>query len=305
MESQAMSKNSHKVGGKYTTNEGYFIEIIEYFTSHNCTVQFEDGTTIFNKQYGDIKRGRISKPKNRIGEKSITNEGYEIEITEYFGCNNCTVKFNDGHVVKKVSYGVFLKGEVKNVFHPSVFNIGYFGEGVYNSTTHKKLYRAWQSMLTRCYDEKSRHIFPTYINCTVVSRWLSFQNFAHWHKENFKIYMEEWCLDKDILQKRNRIYSPETCCFVPREINLLFIKSDKVRGKYPIGVRKSGDFYQANMAKNGTEEYLGTFRDPKKAFECYKIEKEKYIKEVADKWRGKITEQVYEAMINYKVEIID
>ncbi len=51
--------------------------------------------------------------------------------------------------------------------------------------------------------------------------------------------------------------------------------------------------------------HLGSFSTPEEAFEAYKTAKEEYIKEVADKWRGQITEQVYHAMYNYKVEIID
>ena len=42
-----------------------------------------------------------------------------------------------------------------------------------------------------------------------------------------------------------------------------------------------------------------------KFMKFHKTAKEAYIKEVADKWRGQITEQVYEAMYNYKVEIDD
>jgi hypothetical protein len=44
------------------------------------------------------------------------------------------------------------------------------------------------------------------------------------------------CLDKDILHKGNKIYSPEYCIFVTQDINKLFIKCNKSRGKHPIGV---------------------------------------------------------------------
>jgi len=51
--------------------------------------------------------------------------------------------------------------------------------------------------------------------------------------------------------------------------------------------------------------YLGLFDTPKEAFQAYKTAKEKYIKEVADKWKDQITEQAYQAMYRYKVEITD
>ena len=37
----------------------------------------------------------------------------------------------------------------------------------------------------------------------------------------------------------------------------------------------------------------------------YKLEKEKYIKEVADKWKDNIDIMVYEALMNYEVSIYD
>lgn len=47
------------------------------------------------------------------------------------------------------------------------------------------------------------------------------------------------------------------------------------------------------------------FDTAEEAFEVYKNEKEDYIKKLADKWNGKITEKAYQAMYNYKVEITD
>ena len=43
-------------------------------------------------------------------------------------------------------------------------------------------------------------------------------------------------MDKDILVKHNKIYSPDTCMFVPQTINNLFVKNNKNRGKSVIGI---------------------------------------------------------------------
>ena len=118
--------------------------------------------------------------------------------------------------------------------------------------------------------------------------------------------MQGWELDKDILIKGNKVYSPETCCFVPQEINCLFTNCKSVRGKYPIGVTKTvNGKYKARINKNGDRIDLGLFDTPEEAFQVYKIAKELHIKEVADKWRGQITEPCYEAMYAYEVEITD
>ena len=119
-------------------------------------------------------------------------------------------------------------------------------------------------------------------------------------------------LDKDILKKGNKVYSPETCIFVPRRINSLFIKSDKARGRYPIGVtlRKDNGKYRSQCDVQYEEEprkqiQLGQFDTPEEAFYAYKQFKENYIKEVADIYKPYIPEKLYEAMYRYEVEIDD
>ncbi len=47
------------------------------------------------------------------------------------------------------------------------------------------------------------------------------------------------------------------------------------------------------------------FNTFEEAFQAYKIAKEEYIKEVANKWKGRITEQTYIALYNWKIEITD
>lgn len=197
----------------------------------------------------------------------------------------------------------------KNLLFPTVCGIGYLGIGVYNVKENgdtTKAYKVWSSMLHRAYSSKYKNKFLTYMYCTVITEWKCFQNFAKWHEENFNPEtMQEWELDKDILIKRNKIYSPETCCFVPKEINYLFVKRDKVRGNLPIGVSKSGKKYMSRLNKNGKLIYLGTFDTIGEAFQAYKTAKEDYIKEVADKWKPFIALQTYYAMYNYKIEITD
>lgn len=103
----------------------------------------------------------------------------------------------------------------------------------------------------------------------------------------------------------NKIYSPKTCCIVPREINTLFLKRESSRGDWPIGVYKKRKKFSACISSKIKNIGLGTFNTPDEAFQAYKVAKEKYIKQVADKWKGKIDERVYEAMYNYEVEITD
>ncbi len=123
----------------------------------------------------------------RVGEKHTTNEGYEVEIIEYFDSRNCTIIFNDKK--KSIRYGVrytdIKLGKVKNFYHPSVCEIGYLGEGIFNTTNSENVFYRWASMLERCYKAGSYDKHPTYRDVTVCEDWKCFQNFAKWHKENY------------------------------------------------------------------------------------------------------------------------
>ncbi len=239
---------------------------------------------------------------NRIGENHTTNEGYKVEIVEYINKRNCSVKIGD-IVISEVEYVNIKKGKVKNPYHKSVYDVGYFGVGIYNTIIHKKHYKIWKHILGRCYNELEQEKQPTYKGCSVAKEWHNFQNFAKWYDENC---IEDFHLDKDILIKGNRVYSPETCCFVPHEINILFKKKSLKRVALPIGVSelKGGKFY-SRVNKSGDTLFLGYFNTPEEAFQAYKIEKEAEIKRVADKWKCLILTCTYEAMYNYQVEITD
>lgn len=295
-----------KVGETKISNEGYLITIIRYVNSSNIDVQFEDGTVVKSVYYSNFTAGSVRKPVNRVGEKYITNEGYEIEIIEYFNYKNCTTRFKSGFILKDVMYGNIITGSVSNPYHPSVFGVGYIGVGVHKTSykgNKEVLYDKWYKMLERAYCLKYKEKHPTYKNVTVCEEWHNFQNFAEWYYSNYNSdYMKWWELDKDILIRGNKIYSPETCCFVPQEINKLLSKPSKCR-KYPTGVHLSFGKYQAVCGMGKKQKSLGTFDTPEEAFQAYKIAKEDYIKEVANKWRYLINTKVYEILMNYEIEM--
>lgn len=187
----------------------------------------------------------------------------------------------------------------KDLYEPTSYNIGYLGEGLYRPKHNKRMYDAWRGIFRRSNDKIFQNNQTTYIGCTVDERWHNFQVFAKWYEKN---YVEGWHLDKDILQKGNKIYSPETCCFVPQEVNCLLTKTNAKRGEYPIGVRVNiKGFFVARV----NSRHVGTFITVEEAFQAYKTAKERCIKEVADKWKELITEECYQALNNYKVEITD
>ena len=198
------------------------------------------------------------------------------------------------------------------------FGVGVTGQGEYSHLVrningkHTKVYSVWHDMLGRCYNKKYQEKKPTYIGCTVCEEWHNFQNFAKWYEENYyEVNNEEMALDKDILIKGNKIYSPQTCIFVPKRINSLFINAKGRRGNYPIGVSwiERDRVFRSYCSKyiNGKNKniYLGSYHSIEEAFMAYKNFKEKYIKEVADEYKNLIPIELYKALNRYKVEITD
>lgn len=244
---------------------------------------------------------------NRIGEKHSILQGYEVEIVEYRGCYDVDVKTNNGNIFT-VQYGHLIKGKVKNPYHPFIWGVGFLGVGRYKSKVggkSAKAYITWRNMLERAYSEEYHTKSPAYKDVTVCTEWHNFQNFAQWYNENWKEYMEGWHIDKDILIKGNKVYSPETCCLVPNEINSFFVKGKSRRGCYLIGVSKNYGKFMVSCNFDKKIKNLGYFDSELEAFQVYKNFKENLAKKLANKWQEQITEDVYNVVYNYKVEIYD
>lgn len=244
----------------------------------------------------------MAKIKNRIGEKYFFNDGSFMEIIECFNAKNITVIFDDKTIVKNKNYDNFCKGAISNPLSKTVNNIGYLGFGTYKATSHQ--YDRWRKIFERCYDLNKLKDNTSYIGCSVHPDWHNFQNFATWFDEN---YVEGFQIDKDILFKGNKIYGPETCCFVPQEINNLFAKSKSIRGNTFIGVSyiPKTKKYWSSIKIDGKKIDLGRYDDEMEAFLVYKKAKEENIKAKAEKFKNKITIECYNSLINYKVEISD
>lgn len=269
-----------------------------------------------------ISKKEIEKQKQeRLGEENKNKFGTLMKIIEYNNATNIIVEFQDEHRYKILTrYSDFKNGNVKNPYDKSVYNIGYLGEGKYKVSENRKItkqYNVWSNVLQRCYDPYIINKYITYKDCYVCEEWHNFQNFAKWwDKYIYDCNGEQMALDKDILIKGNKIYSPDTCLIVPQRINTLFIKRDKSRGEYPIGVSpyyyngcESLTVHCGILNKNGTKisKTLGYFplSEPFHAFYTYKQFKENYIKQVADEYKDLIPTKLYEAMYKYEVEIND
>lgn len=236
---------------------------------------------------------------DRCGEIIFDNYGVAMKIINYKNNKDIIIEFQDEHKYKKrTTYEAFKNKRIKNPYRKSFYGIGYIGDGKYNISS--KYGSLWSNMLARCYHRESEKNY--YQICEVSKEWLNFQTFAKWCDDNYK---KGWFLDKDILKKGNKLYSPNNCRFVPREINNLFTNRRNFRGDYPIGVSKHKDKYTAQCNVKGVRTTLGVFDNVEDAFLCYKNNKEKEIKRLANKYKDVIPHDVYISMINWTIDIND
>ena len=241
-----------------------------------------------------------------VGDVFETNECGSCVVDDYINSSNIKVRFEDGYEAM-CQASQLRNGQVRNPYYPIIYGVGFCGKGIYSKTSYPRIYSIWNNMLTRCYSEISQIKNPTYIGCTVDESWHNFQNFAHDYLQMVGSDLD-WQLDKDILFKGNKIYSKETCCLVPKNINTLLTKSDAVRGITLIGVEfdsRYKDSYIAKCSINGKWTSLGRFATELLAFEAYKEYKEIEIKRVANAYKNQLDLRVHKALIAYNVEITD
>ena len=311
-----------RLGKINTTKDGEKIKIIKYNNTNDIIVQFIDHDEYIIKQtaWRYFLKGNIRNPirndkKERTGLLSYNYQGCLMKIIEYNSYNNIIVEFQDEYKTKvKSKYCYFENGQIKNPYYPSVYGVGITGN---KCNVSSKEYRTWQKMLQRSCNENFKNNNPSYKDVTCCKEWLLYENFYEWlhSQENFDKWLngERWAVDKDILIKGNKIYSPKTCCLVPQNVNSLFTKREKQRGELPIGVmlHKNKTQYVAccgnQFIKNLEYSYLGAFTTPEDAFYEYKKEKERIIKKTAEIEYEKmnITKCCYDAMMKYEVEITD
>lgn len=216
------------------------------------------------------------------------------------GSAEVTIEFQDKNKYQRnTTYNNFNIGKIANPYDRTVFGIGYLGIGGYMAKVNNRLtdeYNSWKNLLARCYSDKYRYLHKTYEDCFMCDDWLNFQNYAAWYYNNWYDLSEgRMHIDKDILIKNNKLYSPETCLVVPQRINMLFIKhSNKDNLPSGISLTKSGKYHSSYNGKP-----LGNFRTLEEAVDKHDAAKRIHIKELVDDYDNKLPNNVISALLNW------
>lgn len=250
--------------------------------------------------------GRLTLDEFILKSKAVHGNKYDYSNVVYNNCKENVCVTCPIHGAFYVSPDNHYRGRgcpICRYDRPHVVVDG-FKKDLDGTLATDKSYALWHSMINRCYSDKAHVKSPSYNGVNICNEWRIFSTFKSWFDKH---YVDGWALDKDILVKGNREYAPDKCCFVPQEINSLLCSSSKRRGIYPIGVtlhKQTGKF-RADVSTGDKKKYLGLFQSTEEAFAAYKTAKESYIKILAKKWKDKLECHVYEALLNYKVEITD
>ena len=256
--------------------------------------------------------------KIKVGDTFKSNVCNTFTVTEVKNQESIMIKFNDdiGHEML-VSSGRIKDKTIKNPYFPKIFNKGYFGVGKYCSrnkvngkwTTQTKEYHAWINMLSRCYD-------PNYI-CTkagqecysgvqVSDSWLNFQLFAEWYcikisELKLKSPDTKFVLDKDLLSASNKIYSAETCCLIPEELNSLIVnRLSRNNTKKLSSIRKcKTGTYSITISLNKKPTTFSGYKTENECFDLYLRNKEKELNNSIEKYKSVLSEKVYLALLEY------
>lgn len=120
---------------------------------------------------------------------------------------------------------------------------------------------------SRCNNSKPNYK-KAYMDCSVCHDWLFFDRFYKWAKDNYyEVDGQVMCIDKDLMVEGNTVYSPETCCFLPNDINVALM-------------------YSRNNNTN----------------KAYIRRKTRHLKELANKYKDQLPEKVYNRLMEFDFE---
>lgn len=200
-----------------------------------CICNCECGNENYHVRASDLRKaiscgcvksgnGKIRLDKNRqklVNKVYNTNNYGTYRIIDYHDKSHVRIKFTATGFETIVTVSQIYSGEIKDPYMPLGYG-QYIGVGVYKTHDCNQKstfeYKKWRWMLLRCYNPNELEKEPSYIGCNVCNEWMNFQNFAQWIQDN-KYQCDNLELDKDLLILGNKLYSPDTCCLLPHEIN--------------------------------------------------------------------------------------
>lgn len=158
-------------------------------------------------------------------ETYYNNAGDAFNIIHRDG-NKCTIQFVETGSIRSALFHNLRHGKVKDLYKITRYGKGYQGDFDKSKKYWRQALQLWGNMLKRCYCEADPKGYYGR-GITVDARWLCFANFLEDidKLQNFEEWLEgltstvKYNLDKDLLVDGCKVYSLNTCWFVPEGIN--------------------------------------------------------------------------------------
>lgn len=217
-----------------------------------------------------------------------------LEVVRYMDNKNVVVRFITTGTERSVSLQSIQQGDVKDWGLPTVYGVGILGlPGV--CKTMRRAYKVWTSILFRSYVDEKR---ADHLKTSLSDEWIYFPNFLEWYNDN---YVEGWELDKDLLGEGSRIYSKDTCAFLPREVNQFLVVSKGSEGEISRGFyynHERNKYVTCFSIKKVNYTHKG-FETAKEAQEEFNRFKKETAKHYAEKYRYGLSERAYNKLVNF------
>lgn len=254
----------------------------------------------------EVRNGKIKDKsylnKYKDGSSFETLNHGPFVVVKYTNAANILVEFTETGYRTNTCVSYIESGKIGDRLRPSTCGVGFIGVGEYDNKTHKKLYCRWNGMLRRGYSVEHKN--GCYSDVTVCDEWNNFQVFAKWATKQIGYDLNGWELDKDILVRGNKVYCPEACCFLPKRINSLLIKSGEYKSNGMLaGVRqhKITGRYIASYRGINSERYSFETTDLQTAEAWYRHGKQSVVKAVANMYKNEICVEAYNALMVWEV----
>lgn len=196
------------------------------------------------------------------------------------------------------------EGSIKDLLRPNIAGVGFIGDGVYKSKGDDMVcYQTWSDMIKRCYSPKNERVAREYNGVTVCNEWHNFQNFAKWYYDHF---IDGYHMDKDLRVFGSKRYSPETCTFIPLELNSFLtgglkrgIHFSKSKGKW-VAQCQDGE---KTRTGNKKQTYLGAYVKEEDALDAYKTFKLDKLDQLESKYGDSLSCVIFDNIRNFLNEL--
>ncbi len=182
----------------------------------------------------------------------------------------------------------------------TVYGVGYISK--FPEARNNKFYYMWNNMLRRCYSPSLAEV-KVYEGCTVYEEWHDYANFYRWMEEHYyEVKGDKMSIDKDIIMRGNKEYSPFFCVIIPMYLNSMFNFENREKSSTGVvGVHERSGKYNTKIHK----EWLGTYDTVEHASVVYKAAKKSIMLDSILNYRKEMPYEtflrLYNAIMRYDI----